>query len=643
MANMMGPPLLRPFNPNERRPNPDGSYSTEITTTWQLPDGQWANVPSLWMGPQGPVQFNPDDEDSIMTSMRNLEQINGPSFQRFPTSQAAEASAQERSMAGGAGAGKGVTLNINGRRVKVDDSFLSLTPEQQNATVDEIAQSLGGQPPAPAEQQSPELRAGLSKLSAITQNPRLHQEANKVEQITGTGTFADMTGSGMAKAVPFADEIASGLNAVPRAAREWWQGDGFDVGRAYDRNMQLEEELQRRRTERSPVASTVGAVAGGLGAGAPIAKGGLSFLNGAKPTLASMTGRGAAEGAAYGAAYGAGEGRGLKERAYNALWGAATGAAIGGVTGAAGRVGAKTVESAAPTADDVAAQAQALYRASEQQGVAFKQGAVKRLSDNLKLAAGRTNDRLRPITAGYMDDINAMASGDMSLEVFDEFRKSLNQSINKAMPDDARTLSSMKRMVDHFADNIGAGEMTGGAPGLEMLKSARMMWSRAKKAEVIERIMDVADVQTGQYTQSGLANTITKEMRALYKQIVKGKAAQAWTQEEIALIRQMAKGGSQSQLVNLLAKFAPRGVVSIVGGQAAGSILPGIGNVAVPLLGHVAGGAADKAAIQAAQTLRSGAALGSLPKLPQLAPVRKLAIGAAVRSGAQQLPGYKPQ
>ena len=33
------------------------------------------------------------------------------------------------------------TLNIDGRRVKVDDSFLSLSPEQQNATVEEIAAS----------------------------------------------------------------------------------------------------------------------------------------------------------------------------------------------------------------------------------------------------------------------------------------------------------------------------------------------------------------------------------------------------------------------------------------------------------------------------------------------------------------------
>lgn len=468
------------------------------------------------------------------------------------------------------------------------------------------------------------------------------KDVDLAEQVTGTGTFADMTGTGIAKAVPFGDEIASGLNAPFRAAREWWQGEGFDVGRAYDRNMQVEEELQRRRSERSPIASTVGAVAGGMGAASPLAKGGVSFLQGAKPTLGSLMGRGAAEGAAYGTVYGAGEGRGLTERAINAGTNALAGGVIGGALGAVGRIGAagKANKVAAPTADDVAAQARALYKASEQQGVAFRQPAIKKLSNNLKVAAGRINDRLRPLTAGYMDDIDALASGDMSLEAFDEFRKGLNLSIGKAMPDDARTLGHMKRMVDHFADNVSPAEMSGGVPGLEMLKSARMMWSRAKKAEVVERIMDVADVQTGQYTQSGLANTITKEMRALYKQIVKGKATQAWTPEEIALIRQMAKGGSQSQLVNLLAKFAPRGVVSIVGGQAAGSIVPGVGNVAVPLLGHVAGEAADRAAIQAAQTLRSGAATGALPALPQLAPMRKLAIETLTRSGGQQVPRY---
>lgn len=38
------------------------------------------------------------------------------------------------------------TLNIGGQRVKVDDSFMSLSPDEQNATVDEIAGSLSKQP-----------------------------------------------------------------------------------------------------------------------------------------------------------------------------------------------------------------------------------------------------------------------------------------------------------------------------------------------------------------------------------------------------------------------------------------------------------------------------------------------------------------
>lgn len=37
-----------------------------------------------------------------------------------------------------------ITLNINGQRVKVSESFLQLSPAEQEATVEEIAQSLGG-------------------------------------------------------------------------------------------------------------------------------------------------------------------------------------------------------------------------------------------------------------------------------------------------------------------------------------------------------------------------------------------------------------------------------------------------------------------------------------------------------------------
>lgn len=133
------------------------------------------------------------------------------------------------------------------------------------------------------------------------------QQADKIEAARQPGTFSDATDS-ILQGIPFGDEIVSGAMAPLRAGISAIQGEGFDVGREYNRSMDLEAEMRRRREERSPVASTVGSVAGGLGVGGVAAKSGLSLLNKAPPTLWSMGGRGMAEGALWGAAYGAGEG-----------------------------------------------------------------------------------------------------------------------------------------------------------------------------------------------------------------------------------------------------------------------------------------------------------------------------------------------
>jgi hypothetical protein len=102
MSPMSGPPFLRPFQGNERRPNADGSYSTELTATVQLPDGSWSNVPSLWMGPQGPVELN--EEEQIMRAMQFFENT-GAEFNRYGTLDEAEREAVARSKAGGVGTG----------------------------------------------------------------------------------------------------------------------------------------------------------------------------------------------------------------------------------------------------------------------------------------------------------------------------------------------------------------------------------------------------------------------------------------------------------------------------------------------------------------------------------------------------------
>jgi hypothetical protein len=64
------------------------------------------------------------------------------------------------------------TLNIEGRNVQVDDSFLQLSPDQQNATVEEIAKTLGTGATQSADARA---KAGIERAKQIMANggPRL--------------------------------------------------------------------------------------------------------------------------------------------------------------------------------------------------------------------------------------------------------------------------------------------------------------------------------------------------------------------------------------------------------------------------------------------------------------------------------------
>ena len=95
---------LHPFNPsvNKPRPNPDGSYSTEITRTVQLPDGSWANVPSLWWADGSTVRdFGTMSDDQLAAFAMRYEQMSGQSFPRYRDLGSAETAARGRSAAGG--------------------------------------------------------------------------------------------------------------------------------------------------------------------------------------------------------------------------------------------------------------------------------------------------------------------------------------------------------------------------------------------------------------------------------------------------------------------------------------------------------------------------------------------------------------
>jgi len=464
-------------------------------------------------------------------------------------------------------------------------------------------------------------------------------DADLAERITGKGSFADATGSGIAKAVPFGDEIASGFNAPFRAGREWLQGEGFDVGRAYDRNMQTEAELQRRREERSPVASTAGAIAGAVSAGGAMAKSGLSLLQGAKPTLASMGGRGAAEGAAYGAAYGAGEGRGLEDRAVNALKGAGTGAVVGGATGALASIGAgKIPQNAAPSLDDLRAAGQAAYQQADQAGVMFTPNAVDRLKGDVgrRLVDIGYDPALQPGASAIVRRIDELAGQNVTLKGLDSLRKVASNGFIPGNKSNNKVVSDIISVIDDLVANPAANDVLMGnaQQGAEALKTAREMWSRLSKSERLTDAVSKAELRAASTGSGGNAdNAIRQNVRRLVEN------PRGFTQPEQDALRKVVEGTTGQNALRLAGKLSPSGNGLMAALGIGGTMVnPAIGLASLGGMGAktIADGMTKQGVSVADALIRGG---GQLPA-PQLSALRKAVMDALMRGGAQQLPAY---
>ncbi|RVQ21830.1 hypothetical protein CN067_11910 [Sinorhizobium meliloti] len=200
-------------------------------------------------------------------------------------------------------------LEINGRDVEVDDSFLQMSPDQQNAVVDEIAASLSAE--------SAESQSARRELSALTQNA-----ANRGDT-AGRDIDSFMRGAADVATFGLADEMAAAGGALTGIDGKFGE---------YGRNLRVQRVMQDQRDMADPIASTAGRVAGGVATAAGAARAGLSPLANlpARAGLGARVGAGAAEGAAYGGLYGFGSGEGALDRVTDAAGGAAMGGAIGG-------------------------------------------------------------------------------------------------------------------------------------------------------------------------------------------------------------------------------------------------------------------------------------------------------------------------
>ena len=394
------------------------------------------------------------------------------------------------------------------------------------------------------------------------------------------------------------------------------QGEWFNYDKPfwdrYDAARNAENAQQQQFHEDHPVVDTAAEITGALATGGAAARGGVTLL-GRASSLPGAIGTGAAEGAAYGSLYGAGEaepGRRMEGAAYGAGTGAITGGALAGIGGAIQKgLQARKAIKAAPTREAVKDASQALYDQADNLGVVIKAPAVDRILAATRSGAGKINAGLRPKTAAMVDELTASKGQNLSLRDLDEVRQVLGRAMKNAEPDDLRTLTQMKSLFDQSVDKLKSADISGDIAGFQHLKDARTLWSRSEKAKLIEDAISKAQLRSASTGSGGNVNNAIKQN--LRKILDNKKMSRSFTQEELALMTDIVKGGKMQNLARLIGKASPEGnglglVANVVGATYNPTFLAGTA------VSTAAKRYADKATINMAEKLAAQIRSGDL-------------------------------
>ncbi|MFZ1741764.1 MAG: hypothetical protein WAT93_02860 [Pontixanthobacter sp.] len=387
------------------------------------------------------------------------------------------------------------------------------------------------------------------------------------------------------------DEILAGLQTPIEMASGAMSGEDSGKGildrisSAYSRGLASERGQLTESRRRNPVASAVGELAGGMVTGGGLAKGGVTLLNAARPTYASMIGRGAAEGAGYGAVYGFNTGEGVDDRLSKAATGATVGAATGGVVGAAGARSASRAASAGmPTAEQLKAASTAAYDRAEQAGVLIDKGRIDRMVADLqaRLANEGADATLHSGVIAAFNRLKAESGNHVTFKGMDILRRVANsagRSLNN--PDEGRLAGHIVDSIDDVMNNLRPVDVISGDPraASTAIVEGRELWKRMRKTELLDELLTRAeDRVAANYTAAGMQTAIRQELRTLLnnKRNIRG-----FSKAEKDMMRAVVRGSSVENLMRHLGKFAPRGVVGATLGGGAGYAVGGPAGAAV--------------------------------------------------------------
>ena len=277
-----------------------------------------------------------------------------------------------------------------------------------------------------------------------------------------------------------------------------------------------------------------------------------------------------------------------------------------------------------PTAEDLATQATAKYRQAADAGVIVSKDSLNGFVNSVESELGKLGYRakLHPDIKTVLQEIKRDAKTDQTLDNLETLRRVIKSpAANFSNPDQQRIAKQLVSKFDDYVQNLGGKDILAGEAdeAISALKEARTLYARNKKSDIIEDLIQKAELSSTQYSQSGRENAIRVQFRQLAKNNT--KMAQ-FTPDEREQIRKIVKGDTLQNTLRFIGKFSPTGVVSSLPTAGAAAISP-LAGLAVPLVSFPARSAAERMGMANIDALTQMIRLGRPAEItrPSLTPV----------------------
>jgi hypothetical protein len=215
-----------------------------------------------------------------------------------------------------------------------------------------------------------------------------------------------------------------------------------------------------------------------------------------------------------------------------------------------------------------------------------------------------------PKVAGAIEELTSTTQPKDWTEL-QALRKMIKGGQKSLDPEEKRLASILLDEYDNYLMTVSPSKVvSGNAKDVGTTwQEARDAYSKMKKAEIFENILENAKLDKTKFTMSGAENSMASQLRNLAKN---DKKMRLFTKDEQDAIKQASKGDTTLNLLRFVGKFAPTGPVSsIIPGAA---IATDVGTGAL-LTGTAIGSrvAAEKLRTQSIENLINQMRLGKEP------------------------------